>query len=420
MKPKIAPTSPKYALEHPVEDLYRGSAAGSINRPAPRSRWLPTIILSVIFGLLAGTAGMATLNSLYQFNDQWPIWSWLRLTNEQKPEREVVIRESGSIDRSDQRRQEAYDHVAPTLVSLYRISQAAAEAEPRRVDKSAAWLGTGVIISTDGLIALDQEAFDSTDGSVVAVTDEGNAQVVTLISGDPISRLGLARLESGNYPIIAFAVAAKLKIGQELYAFSANRLAGLPDLSTLHLSALSRRSADRIGSVQSSDRLEDYYSAGPWSQDTESGAVVTDIDGALVGLRFGGSDDSRFFPVDFLRSALKSFASLSAIERPRFGAHYRDLTAEIGRPISVTGGRTEGALLTAGEDLNQAAVDAGSPAAASGLAADDIIIKINDQTVNSRNSLSRLILAAVAGDEISVRFIRQGAEQETKVRLGKQ
>src|SRR3989338_5077311 len=147
MKPKIAPTSPKYALEHPVENLYRQSAETTIHQPAARSRWLPTIIVSVIFGLLAGTAGMVTLNSLYQMNNQWPIWNWLRLTNEQRPEREVVIRESGSIDRLDQRRQEAYDHIAPALVSLYRISQSAAETEPRRVDQSAAWLGTAVIIS---------------------------------------------------------------------------------------------------------------------------------------------------------------------------------------------------------------------------------------------------------------------------------
>lgn len=420
MKPKIAPTSPKYALENPVENLYRLSPDSKINQPPTRSRWLPTIFLSVVLGLLAGAAGMVTLNSLYQMNDQWPIWSWLRITSQQKPEREVVIRESGSIERQDQNRQQAYDRVTPTLVSLYRISSAATPADPRRVDQSAVWLGTGVIVTTEGVIALDQEVFNSEAGTIVAVTDQGSVHVIELMSGDSISRLGLAKLEAGSYPIIAFAVSAKLKIGQALYALAANRLAGQPTLSTLNLIDLNRRSTDRVGRVQSSDRLEDYYAALPWSADIESSAVVTDIDGALVGLRFGGHNDSRFFPVDYLRNALKSYENLSAIERPRFGVNYRDLTTEIGLPISITGGRTEGALLTATEDLSQAAIEAGSPAEAANLAADDIIIKINDQIVNRRNSLSRLIQSATVGAELTVRFVRQGVEQDIKVTLGKQ
>jgi S1-C subfamily serine protease len=59
----------------------------------------------------------------------------------------------------------------------------------------------------------------------------------------------------------------------------------------------------------------------------------------------------------------------------------------------------------------------GSPADKAGLIADDIITQISDKDVKSLQDFTYVLRSCNPGDELTVKFLRQGKEMTTKVKL---
>ncbi len=84
---------------------------------------------------------------------------------------------------------------------------------------------------------------------------------------------------------------------------------------------------------------------------------------------------------------------------PRLGLGIRDLTADEAKAAGLDGIR--GALVT---DVHPE-----SPAAKAGLAADDVIVRVDAEDVRSARHLSRLVAETPAGREVRVEYVRGGA-----------
>ena len=97
--------------------------------------------------------------------------------------------------------------------------------------------------------------------------------------------------------------------------------------------------------------------------------------------------------------------------------NYLDLTESLGLSNDVTENRLKGAVLIGDAKRNIMAVAENSPAAKAGLKAGDIILKINNEEINERNSLTKLIQDYTPGKEIILTISREGKEQEVKVIL---
>ncbi|MFH0853262.1 MAG: S1C family serine protease [bacterium] len=418
MKPKIAPTSPKYQVENSVDDLYRRDEQKSFQQPSVRARWLPTVLFSVLFGLLAGAAGMVTLNSLYQQNSQWPAWRWIGITSELRPEREVIIREAGSIERVDQERQETYDRVSAMLVSIYQSSADSSAPLNQRVVSQEAYLGTGVLATEDGLVVLDSSLISNSQHDYLAVTNSGQTYPLNLVATDPLSDLGLGQIKGSGFPVVAFVVESDLQIGQELLALNSNNLAGPPSLWTSSLSSINSLPELLRGAPESSDSLDRSIQLSDSHQPWAAGTIVIDMDGAMVGMKVGELDDNLIFPVRYIRTALQSYLQNQEIERPQLGVTAYDLSATVGLLDSETNKRSAGALLAAGQDLQSSAVMANSTAQEMGLAEGDIIIKINDQEITVERSLAGIIQSFEVGSEVNVVYLRDGIELKAEGVLG--
>jgi S1-C subfamily serine protease len=88
-----------------------------------------------------------------------------------------------------------------------------------------------------------------------------------------------------------------------------------------------------------------------------------------------------------------------------------DLAKQQDLPVST------GALVRGSSD--GPAVEPGSPAAKAGIQAEDIILKVNGQQIDTNHTLSDLIAEHNAGDTVTLTVNRGGKEMTIAVTLGK-
>jgi len=99
------------------------------------------------------------------------------------------------------------------------------------------------------------------------------------------------------------------------------------------------------------------------------------------------------------------------VERGFIGITYQELSAQIAQTLSLPQ-QTRGVLLTQ--------VLPGSPGAAAGLRANDVITRVNEQPIDGDHPLATIMVRFRANDRVRVALIRDGKQQTVDVTLGRQ
>jgi S1-C subfamily serine protease len=119
-------------------------------------------------------------------------------------------------------------------------------------------------------------------------------------------------------------------------------------------------------------------------------------------------------PINQARTAIDSYTRSGKIVKPYLGVSYVSITKDIADSQKLP--VANGAWLQSSS--GQASVIAGGPAASAGLKDGDIITAINGQTIDENHPLASVIANSKPGDEVSVKYLRDGKETTVKVKLG--
>jgi len=108
-----------------------------------------------------------------------------------------------------------------------------------------------------------------------------------------------------------------------------------------------------------------------------------------------------------------------ALTRPYIGIRYEpiDLQLKTDKHLSVDAG----ALIGPGTDASGAtlpAITPGSPAEKAGLKDGDVVVKIQDQTIDQEHPLDAVLAEYAPGQTIDVHILRGGSSLVIKVTLG--
>lgn len=402
-KNKPVPTSPKVKAEKELEKLY--SDKTSFERPA-RSRidW----ITSVIVGLLGGVIGGGLL---LIFSDQLGLAQYLpSITSE----REVVIRETEEVTSEQVQMDQALDVVSSALVSIYPKELAGA-AELSSVLTPFDHLGTGVVLTADGLIVTSTDVIALPELSYVAVFANGEIYDITDIQADAADNLVLGRVDAKDLTVATFAKRGDVKVGDSVFMVELP-----PTSSSYHVRSASvsdwsyRLIATDEDVVLSSDALARRIRVNHAFAQGDERSVALLPDGKVLGFveQAGESGTSAAVHVPYrMESLVRDFVENDEIVRPSLGAYYYDLSDTIGLSEDVTDGRSKGAVLLLDLSLDT------SPAATSGLRDRDIVLSVNGDDITERESLSEAVLKHNPGDTVPVVVLRDGEEKTVDVKL---
>ena len=122
--------------------------------------------------------------------------------------------------------------------------------------------------------------------------------------------------------------------------------------------------------------------------------------GGNVGVGFA-------IPVDVIKTVTEQLIATGKVSRGVIGVAVQDMTPVLARAMGVS--TNAGALVSE--------VTAGSPASAAGLVAGDVITALNGAAIASGANLRNLVGQMRPGTKVTVKFLRDGKEQEVSLIL---
>lgn len=268
-------------------------------------------------------------------------------------------------------------------------------------------LGSGVIVSADGLILTNNHVISSADRIEVALND-GRKLSATVVGTDPDTDLAILKVSQKNLPAITFAHSDQIKVGDVVLAIG-NPFGVGQTVTQGIVSALGR---DHLGINTFENFIQTDASINPGN----SGGALIDAMGNLVGInsaiysRNGGSMGIGFaIPVSIAKQVMEQITFHGSVTRGWIGIEAQDLTDELAESFNL---KNNVGSLIAGVLLN-------SPADRAGLHAGDILTSINQQTVSDSQSMLNMIATLKPGEKATLHIVRAGKEINIDLIVGK-
>lgn len=274
---------------------------------------------------------------------------------------------------------------------------------PDRVQRST---GSGVIVSSDGLVVTNEHVIENMTEVRVALSDkrEFDAEIVLK---DPKTDLAVLRLKGvKDLPEIQLGDSDALEVGDLVLAIGNPFGVGQTVTSGI-VSALART---QVGASDFQFYIQTDAAINPGN----SGGALVDVNGRLIGInsaiysKSGGSNGIGFaIPVNMVKVVLASAKQGGAtVKRPWFGARLQAVTSDIAESLSLD--RPIGALVV--ETVK------GGPAEEAGLKSGDVILAVDGQTIEDADAFGFRFATKRIGNKVELKINRKGRTETLIVR----
>lgn len=272
--------------------------------------------------------------------------------------------------------------------------------------QNAVALGSGFIISADGVIVTNNHVIDKAT-EIKVTLDDGTELNAKLVGADPKSDLAVLKVETARkLPTIEWGDSDKLKLGEQIIAIGNPFGIG----TTVTSGIVSARGRDLH-----SGPYDDFIQIDAPINHGNSGGPLVDLAGKVVGINTaiyspnGGSVGVGFaIPSDQAKVIVAKLQKNGGIDHGFIGVSIQPVTKDVAEAIGLS--NAEGALIsTVNED---------TPAAKAGLKSGDIVTAVGDNVIRTPKDLSRFIADLSPGDKESLSVWRNGETKKIEVTIG--
>jgi serine protease Do len=268
-------------------------------------------------------------------------------------------------------------------------------------EQEAQSLGSGFIISSDGLILTNAHVVDRADKITVRLTDKREF-AAKVIGADKRTDVALLKIAASGLPKISVGDPDRLKVGEWVVAigspfgFDSSVTAGI-------VSAKGRFLQDVfVPFIQTDVAINPGNSGGP----------LFNMNGEVVGInsqiytRSGGSMGLSFaIPIDVAIQVAEQLRTTGKVTRGRIGVTIQELTRELADSFGLA--KPSGALISS--------VEKNGSAGKAGIEASDVILNYDGKVVEHSSDLPRLVAGTRPGSKIAVEVWRKGAVKQLTV-----
>lgn len=268
-------------------------------------------------------------------------------------------------------------------------------------------LGSGVIVTSDGLILTNHHVIEAADEIEVALAD-GRTAPARVVGSDPETDLAVVKVDLKNLPAITFGHSEQLSVGDVVLAIG-NPFGVGQAVTQGIVSALGR---NHLGI----NTFENFIQTDAPINPGNSGGALIDTEGNLVGInsaiysRSGGSMGIGFaIPVSLAQQIMEQIIRQGSVTRGWIGIEAQDITPELAESFKLQD--TRGALI--------AGVMRGGPADKAGIKPGDILMTVNGNAVADSSAMLTLIAGLKPGQSATVTVVRNQNELKLPVLIGK-
>lgn len=278
------------------------------------------------------------------------------------------------------------------------------EQAPREQKRNS--LGSGFIVDKEGYVLSNYHVVKDATKIVVRLYNDDKEYVAELIGFDEAYDLALLKIEgSKNFPSVTLGDSDNISAGD--FGIAIGNPFGLNNTVTFGI--ISSEGRSDIGSgIQNFIQVDTAINPG------NSGGPLFNIYGEVIGVNTmiystGGGNIGIGFatPINIAKKAIPQLRNEGKITRGYLGIYPQDIDNNLSEGIGIEP--------FSGVYVSEVVV--GSPAEKAGLEDGDIITEIDGQKVTRASQVFNLIAMTDIGKNITVKYLRDGKERSTKVKI---
>jgi serine protease Do len=266
-------------------------------------------------------------------------------------------------------------------------------------------VGSGFIISPDGLILTNAHVVDGAQEVTVRLSDKREF-TAKVLGTDSRTDVAVIKIDATGLPAVRIGDPKQAKVGEWVAAIGSPF--GLERTVTAGIiSAKSRNLPD--------ERLVPFIQTDVAVNPGNSGGPLFNLDGEVVGInsmiysRTGGYMGVSFaIPIDVAMKVKDDLVKYGKVTRGRIGVVIQSVTKPLADSFGLA--KAEGALISK--------VEPDSPAAKAGLKTGDVILGWNGQPISDSTDLPTLVADTKPGAQASITLWRDGAKKQFTIGVG--
>ncbi|MDD4106363.1 MAG: trypsin-like peptidase domain-containing protein [Candidatus Shapirobacteria bacterium] len=273
-------------------------------------------------------------------------------------------------------------------------------------------IGTGFIISEDGLIVTNKHVVSDLGAKYKVVIGKDETVEVVNIYRDPVNDLAIIKVNKSGLKPVEMGDSGKLKVGQTVIAIGTALGEFRSTVTKGVISGLGRGiTAGGVGLGM--EKLEDVIQVDAAINSGNSGGPLFDSSGKVVGVNVavsqGGQNIGFALPINLVKQSVDNFKITGEFDRPYLGVSYQVISQQAALLNEVP----TGAYI-------QSVID-GSPAQKGGLKIGDIITEIDGKKIieMKETSIAGIVNQKKIGDTLKIIYFRDKTETEVEVKLEK-
>lgn len=367
------------------------------------------LLIFVVLAVLASGGVMGFLMAKKILNKDVLIQNRVEVTDEESVTTRVVEKATPSVVTVSINK----DVVNTNTVDLFKQFFGGSYDQPESsVENIEQDIGTGFIISTDGLIVTNKHVVSDTLAKYKVVVGKDETIDVINIYRDPVSDLAILKVDRNGLTPVEMGDSDKLKVGQTVIAIG-TALGEFRSTVTKGVVSGLGRGITAGDYVTGLEKLEDVIQTDAAINPGNSGGPLFDSSGQVIGVNVAVSQNGQSIgfalPINLVKDSVDNFRKTGEFDRPYLGVGYRMISKQSALLNEVPAGAY---VQTVIKD---------SPADKAGLKMGDIITEIDGQKMIDveDTSIAGIVNQKKIGDRLKVKYYRDNKETETDVELEK-
>lgn len=272
-------------------------------------------------------------------------------------------------------------------------------------------IGSGFIISNDGLIITNKHVVSDTNAKYTVLTNDSKKYDVVNIYRDPVNDAAILKINASGLKPLKLGDSSTLKLGQLVIAIGTPLGEFTNTVTSGIISGLGRGITAGSPFEGAVEKLDNVIQTDAAISPGNSGGPLLNSMGKVIGINTAiaaeGQNIGFAIPSNVIKELIGNFEKRgSTFERPYLGVRYR----LIDRQTAVLNDLVEGAYVV--EVLQD------SPAAKAGVQEEDVITEIDGQKIRGDDQgLAKIIAEKKIGDSVLIKIWRDNQMRDFRLTL---
>lgn len=268
--------------------------------------------------------------------------------------------------------------------------------------------GSGVIINKEGYIVTNNHVIANADDLEVTLSDNRTFKA-TVVGTDPSTDLALIQIKENDLPYLPLVNSDEVKIGEWVLAvgnpFNLN--------STVTAGIVSAKSRN-INILKDQYAIESFIQTDAAINPGNSGGALVNLQGGLVGINTAIASPTGAYagygfavPSNMVSKVIEDLMKYGVVQRGYLGVTIRSVDGNLSKKENLKS--TRGVFIDSVAE-NSAAEEAG-------IMRGDVILKVNETSIENAAELQEIIARHRPGDSVTLQIMRGEEKLTLEVKL---